>query len=157
MGKTKLNRRIFTIGEELDPVYRGKGKKFLITGLQDDSNLKKIRVIKALEENGGLIAHAARDLECPYKVLRKYIEDNVSVKKALETIKTANVERAERKLRELVEGGHLGAICFTLKCQGRDRGWVENVDVNMPTVPIVFRYVNATPKAVEEKDVKPTK
>lgn len=160
MAKVKLQRRkerrntqdgsidLVILGEEKDPVHRGgRGNKkpFYITCVAGKTLLRESMVIEALESHGGLITHAARSLKCSYKVLRRYIDKNATVQKALDAIKLANVERAERKLRDLVEAGNLGAICFTLKCQGRERGWVENVDVNLPTVPIVFRYTTLTP------------
>lgn len=160
MGKPILLRRnepnsvgkAVILGEEKDPVYRGgRGNKkpFYITGREGKVLLRESAVIEALESHGGLITHAARALKCPYKKLRRYIDNNPSVQKVLDTIKLVNVERAERKLRDLVEAGHLGAICFTLKCQGRERGWVENVDVVLPDKPITFRYVPATPPSAK--------
>lgn len=165
MRKTKLLRRkeqrttengpidLIIIGEEKDPVHRGgRGNKkpFFITGTEGTSLLREKNVIMALEQHGGLITHAARSLKCTYKVLRRYVDKNPSVQKALDAIKLANVERAERKLRDLVEAGNLGAICFTLKCQGRDRGWIENTDINLPTAPIIFRYTTATPQPAKD-------
>jgi len=120
-------------------------KPFFITGKNRGNSLKEWEVIEAFEKHGGLITYAARDLKCSYKVLRKYVDKNVRVQKALDAIKLANVEKAERKLGDLVESGSLGAICFTLKCQGRDRGWVENLDVSFPDKPIIFNYVPAKP------------
>lgn len=144
----RLNRRVKeapTI-EDSDPLFQNKkGKKRHVTLNKRGTDLKKKEVIKVLEEQGGLITHAARILGCSYKVLRRFIDNNSRVQKALATIKLVNVEAAERSLRYLVEAGNLGAICFTLKCQGRDRGWVENTDINLPTVPIVFKYVSAIP------------
>lgn len=166
MKKLKLCRRketkttengpidLLILGEEKDPVHRGgRGNKkpFFITGTEGTTLLREKNVIEALEQHGGLVTHAARSLKCSYRVLRKYLDKNASVQKALDAIKLANVERAERKLRDLVEAGNLGAICFTLKCQGRDRGWIENTDINLPTAPILFKYVPLTTQAAKDK------
>lgn len=130
-----------------DPIYRGNDKTF-ITTKNGKKLVSKKEVIRMLEKHGGLITYAARSLNCSYKVLRKYVDNNPSVQKALDTIKLINVEAAERQLRYLVQARNLGAICFTLKCQGRSRGWVENTDITLPAVPIVFKYEPATPETL---------
>lgn len=135
--------------EDSDPIYKGNEKTF-ITTKNGKKLVSKKEVIKMLEKHGGLITYAARSLNCSYKVLRKYVDKNPSVQKALDTIKLINVEAAERQLRYLVQAKNLGAICFTLKCQGRARGWVENMDINLPAVPIVFKYEPATPETLSK-------
>lgn len=134
----------YLIGEEKDPVYRKHGDKkpfFISSSTKSTVKLSEELVLKALEAHGGLITHAARSLHCSYRKLKRFIGKNPSIEKTLKTYRLINVERAERKLRDLVEAGNLGAICFTLKCQGRDRGWVENLDVTIPDRPITFKYV----------------
>lgn len=51
-------------------------------------------------------------------------------KQATLDVKEGLIDLAEQKLMEKVEEGVMDAIKFFLKCQGKDRGWVERKEIS---------------------------
>lgn len=82
-------------------------------------------VAAALRISGGLVAIAARRLRSTPGLVRRYIQLHASVREVADEARTFLVDSAESKLRAAVQKGAPWAICFTLKCLGKDRGYVE--------------------------------
>jgi transposase-like protein len=87
------------------------------------------QMIKALEESKGLIAPAARALGCSRDTVRSYMKEYAEVALAERDAREATTDVAERKLYQAIENGEAWAICFYLKCQGKQRGYIEKAEI----------------------------
>jgi hypothetical protein len=83
------------------------------------------QMIEALEGSHGLIAPAARYLGCKRDTIRSYIEEYPAVKQAKADAKEATKDLAENRLVDAIEDREAWAICFYLKTQAKDRGYIE--------------------------------
>jgi len=82
--------------------------------------------IAALRASKGRIAEAAEMLGMSYQGLSQRIKKNAKMKDIAEHIREKGLDIAETKLSQAVEKGEAWAVCFYLKCQGKNRGWVES-------------------------------
>jgi hypothetical protein len=137
----KLNRP-----KHEDTVEEKKPKK--ITKMQQ---LSPRKVEEAIVAERGLLSNVAKRLNISYQLLTKFIKENPKVKDALERADDANLDFAESKLRDLIDAKNVTAIIFYLKTKGKKRGYIENAtDLNLPTKPILFKYVPATPEEIKK-------
>jgi len=109
---------------------------------------------EALEKTGGWQTQAAKQLGITVQAVSKRIKGSERLQKKLAEIKGHYLDLAEFKLIEKIKTGDLGAICFYLKCQGKERGYIEKqqIDANMT-------HNNAQKVTVEfvDKDPDPEK
>lgn len=104
--------------------------------------LTEDKVIKALKAKGGRLSDAARGLHVTYGCIYQFIKAHKKCEEALETIQEGFLDLAESKLLTAIRKGAPWAICFYLKCQGKDRGWIERQELTGdPTKPITIRIV----------------
>jgi len=82
----------------------------------------------ALREHRGLAKNAAHALGMARSTLYVRLNRDPVLKETLHEIREEVVDFAESKLFELIEKGHASAIIFYLKCQGKDRGYIERVE-----------------------------
>src|SRR5918998_5068925 len=89
-------------------------------------------MIKALEESKGLIAPAARYLGCSRSTVRSYLEEYTAVGQAKLDQREAVTDMAENALYAAILRGEAWAICFYLKTQAKDRGYIEKAEMSGP-------------------------
>ena len=87
-------------------------------------------IIEALENAGGVMAHAAKQLGISRQSLSKRVKKSPRLQEKVAECKEAKLDIAESELMKLIKKGNLGAICFYLKCIGKDRGYIENPVLN---------------------------
>jgi hypothetical protein len=87
-------------------------------------NSKKV-IIEALRKNGGFVSRAAESLHLTPKAIYKRIETDPEVREAWNDIKEMYLDLAESKVVSAINKGAPWAICFMLKCHGKNRGWIE--------------------------------
>lgn len=92
-------------------------------------NLTVKQYATAIKASGGFLADAARILNVTRSSVTQRVKRNKKLQVILEEAQEENLDLAEAKLIELVKDGNLGAICFYLKCQGKQRGYVERQEV----------------------------
>ena len=101
------------------------------------------QMIKALEESKGLIAPAARALGCSRDTVRSYLEEYTAVAQAKLDQREAVTDMAENALYAAILRGEAWAVCFYLKTQAKDRGYVEKAEVSGPGgKPISIKLVD---------------
>ena len=83
------------------------------------------QMIKAIRDARGLVAVAARKLQIDRQTIYNRMQKSDAVKDAVAEAREFVLDVAEAKLMQAVENGEPYAICFTLKCLGKDRGYVE--------------------------------
>lgn len=88
--------------------------------------LKDSVIIDALTANGGWIAPAAKALGMRRTSLHRRIAASARLRTIVEDLREEHLDLAENKLLRAVQNSQPWAICFFLKCQGKNRGWIEN-------------------------------
>jgi predicted transcriptional regulator len=83
------------------------------------------QIEQALRKANGFQTQAGEILGISQQAISKRIKTSKRLQKVVEELNESNLDVAENELFKLVKGGNLGAICFLLKCKGKDRGYVE--------------------------------
>lgn len=83
------------------------------------------QMIDALNANNGIMAAAARELNCSRRTVARYVKEYSSVAEAYNDQRESLVDRLEFRFLEKVEAGDTRAILFGLRTIGRNRGWSE--------------------------------
>ena len=86
----------------------------------------------ALRKHKGMIARAARALRCTPQTIRNYLKRHPTLAAVVAEERELIVDVAELKLHEAVRRGEPWAVCFTLKCLGKDRGYLERQERTTP-------------------------
>lgn len=88
----------------------------------------KADVMAAIRKRRGKLYLAAADLRITPQTLRNYMRRWPDVRKAVAEAKGKMLDVAESKLLTAIEKGQPWAICFYLKCQAKQRGYVERTE-----------------------------
>lgn len=81
--------------------------------------------LAALKASGGFVSRTAEALGISHQAVYKRMKENPELKAAFEEMKAKYLDLAESKLIQAVNNGASWAVCFYLKCQGKERGWIE--------------------------------
>lgn len=95
----------------------------------NSNRLDPERVKQVLLETRGLVTLAAKTLGCSRSTIYNMLNADESIRETLEEARQLQVDIAESRLFDAVERGESWAITFTLKSQGRDRGYGERVEL----------------------------
>lgn len=104
------------------------------------------RIIEALKECNGLLTLAARKAGVTYRTIKRYADEYPTVAEAYKESKETMLDVAEGKLYQAIGKGESWAICFYLKTQGKQRGYVERQE---------FTGKDGNPLQMVFKDVDP--
>ena len=85
----------------------------------------KESIIKAIERTGGIINNAAAALGCSRQTIYNARDRWPEVAEAIQDERETLKDVVEEKLVEQVMQGNMTAIIFFLKCQAKERGYVE--------------------------------
>lgn len=80
---------------------------------------------KAIREAKGMISHAAVALGVTQQAVSARIARHPSLRQVLAESREAMKDVAEMRLFDRIDAGDAWAVCFYLKTQARDRGYVE--------------------------------
>lgn len=86
-------------------------------------------VEKALQATGGFLSLAAQRLGCNYKTVARRIAASPRLQEALREISDKKLDMAEAALTKAINAGESWAVCFFLKCKGKQRGYVERSEI----------------------------
>jgi hypothetical protein len=89
-------------------------------------------ILEALRASAGLKTVAAKRLRCARSSLYRWIEESPKLKEAMLDIKEELIDLGEGKLLEAVKKGDRESIRFFLRCQARDRGYIESHQITGP-------------------------
>lgn len=90
--------------------------------------LKIKDIIKAVTDSKGMLSAAANKLGVDYSTLWRYSKKYPKVQEAITNQKESVTDMAELKLFKAIREGEAWAICFYLKTQGKNRGYVERIE-----------------------------
>jgi hypothetical protein len=85
----------------------------------------------ALREAMGNVSAAARRLGVSRGGLEQYVKKNPKLIGIIDDARQAMCDNAESSLNRAVISGEAWAVCFTLKTQGKSRGYVERVQTEI--------------------------
>ena len=85
------------------------------------------QVAEAIAEARGFVSTAAKNLGCSRMTIYNYINRYATVKQAKEDAREDMIDFAEAKLFQLIKAENITAIIFYLKCQAKDRGYIDRV------------------------------
>ena len=86
------------------------------------------QVVNAVVQAKGLTTVAARILGCDPNTVRRYQREYASVAAAFQEQRASVTDMAEAALFKAINNGEAWAVCFYLKTQGKDRGYIERVE-----------------------------
>ena len=91
------------------------------------------QIINAITRNRGLVFLAAQSLGCNPATIHHRAQKNPKIRVCIEDERGKILDFAEAKLLEAVKEGEAWAVCFLLKTQGKQRGYVERQEVKAET------------------------
>jgi len=86
------------------------------------------QMTEALAQSKGMVTVAARLLRCDPDTVRNYVKRYPAVEEKIRQEREGFLDVAELALYKAVQGGEAWAVCFALKCLGKERGYVERVE-----------------------------
>lgn len=86
-------------------------------------------MIEAIRKTRGLVTLTASVLGCTPDTVRNYAKRYATVADALREERERMTDIAESALYQKIKDGEGWAVCFYLKTQGKDRGYVERSQV----------------------------
>lgn len=91
---------------------------------------KPEQVAQALKETNGLVYLAAEKLNVNAATIYRYGERHEIVKDAIAHAKGKRLDTAEASLWKAILNGEAWAVCFYLKTQGKERGYIERSEIH---------------------------
>jgi predicted RNA binding protein with dsRBD fold (UPF0201 family) len=82
----------------------------------------------ALRASRGLVTHAARRLGVTDEAMRQRLKRSPTLQQVRAEAREAMIDVAESSLFTQIEAGEAWAVCFFLKTQAKDRGYVERTE-----------------------------
>tara|TARA_R100001443_G_scaffold1056_1_gene4151 strand:+ start:21880 stop:22227 length:348 start_codon:yes stop_codon:yes gene_type:complete len=93
---------------------------------------KKEKLLKALEETQGLIAHACKKAgNISRSTYYRYLKEDPEFAKKVQEIQEAQIDYVEGQLIKNIANGRETSIIFYLKSKAKERGYTEksNLDI----------------------------
>jgi hypothetical protein len=85
-------------------------------------------IAQALETTGGFITAAALALDCSPRTIFRRIAKSAALQDVVWGIRERYLDLAESEHIKQVKAGNYDAVKFHLRCQGKNRGYVETVE-----------------------------
>ena len=90
------------------------------------------QIADALEISGGYVTVAAKKLGVTYQAVSYRIKKNKGLQDIKKSLDEYYLDLSESELIKAVKRGESWAICFHLKCKGKNRGYVERQEISQP-------------------------
>lgn len=104
------------------------------------------QMVEALESSRGLVSVAAKRMRCSPTTIRAYAKKHKSVAEAMRDQRAEVTDMAEAALFKAISNGEAWAVCFYLKTQGKDRGYVERTEQHQSgDITIRVEYADVDP------------
>ena len=102
-----------------------------MTKTKPKTRVKRSDIVAALKACGGGVYLAAAQLSCRPGTIYKRMEKDADLRAIVADIRGEMVDIAESSLKRAVISGDAWAVCFTLKCLAKDRGYIERQEVEL--------------------------
>ncbi len=107
-------------------------------------DIKKQMAVEAYIKSFGIVTKAAKVADIDRSTFYEWLKNDTEFKHAIETAQPEEyqLDFAENALMEMIKAKNTAATIFFLKTKGRNRGYIERLDVNnsfdkMPEVLIL--------------------
>lgn len=90
---------------------------------------KKDAMPELIAKHRGNLSAIARQLKIPRSSLHVQVQADPDLKQLLADERESMIDNAEEGLNSAVDKGEAWAVCFTLKTQGKERGYVEKSQI----------------------------
>ena len=122
--------------------------------MNKSEQLKKERLLKALEKSLGIVSTACESLGISRTTYYKYYNEDKDFKRSVDSIGDIALDYAESQLFELIKEKNVTAIIFYLKTKGKKRGYIEKQEVNHNSNNITGIRLISDRGVVEDKTLK---
>lgn len=121
----------------------------LSTSKKGQTKYKPEVIVEALNQSNGLISLAARRIGCDRATIYNYRKRFPEVAQAITDQREQMTDVAELSLFNQVKNGEAWAVCFYLKTQGKERGYVERQEHTGKDGEPIFKII----KGIDEDGV----
>lgn len=83
---------------------------------------------KAIDGSGGYITEISARLKCDWHTAKDYIT-KLGLEEYLRLEEETRLDKAEKKLDQLIGAGDTTALIFYLKTKGKKRGYIERTEI----------------------------
>jgi len=94
------------------------------------------QIEEALRAFHGLYTLAAAAVGCSPRTITRRVEASETLRRTLAEIVESRLDVAEDRLMVAVGRGESWAVCFYLKCKGKQRGYIERQEVAVSIPPV---------------------
>lgn len=108
-----------------------------------NSTHKKAAMIAALEKTLGIVTSAAKIVGIERSTHYFWMESDEVYRKAVRDLDNVVLDFVESKLHKLVEELNPTAVIFTLKTKGKQRGYIEQNDVNVTGLDEILKRLSS--------------
>ena len=122
--------------------------------MNKSEQLKKERLLKALEKSLGIVSTACESLGISRTTYYKYYNEDKDFKRSVDSIGDIALDYAESQLFELIKEKNVTAIIFYLKTKGKKRGYIEKQEVSHNSNNITGIRLISDCETVEDKNLK---
>lgn len=95
--------------------------------------MRKDKLLKSLEENMGIVTVSCKAAEVPRQTYYDWMNEDEEFAKSVQELKNVTLDFVESKLIAQINNDNMTGIIFYLKCQGRERGYIERQDIDHTT------------------------
>ncbi len=99
---------------------------------------KKKAVLEVLEKTAGNIKMACEQVGIARSRFYEWLKTDEVFKKRYEEVIEGLIDYAESKLLQAIANNNITAIIFFLKTKGRNRGYVEKVEIDTEKVQVII-------------------
>jgi hypothetical protein len=103
-----------------------------------------------VDEKHGNVAAIARALGFSRTAVKNCVNKSPVLKEAIDQARQGMLDNVESSLYHEVLAGNVTAMIFWLKCQGKERGWVERQEIAGADGAPLFTQVVRLPESVSE-------
>jgi len=108
------------------------GKNGLNGSCSKKRELTAQKLIEAIHASHGLLTLAAKRAGIGFTTAKRYVAEFSSVAQAVVDSKEHMLDFAEAKLFQKIDKGDNACLIFYLKCQGKERGYIEHHEFSGP-------------------------
>ena len=107
-----------------------------------NSTHKKAAMLEALTKTLGIVTSAAKIVGIERSTHYFWMESDEAYRKAVKELDNVVLDFVESKLHKLVEELNPTAVIFTLKTKGKQRGYIEQNDVNVAGLDEILKKLS---------------
>lgn len=110
--------------------------------------------VEAIKQCRGLITSVARQLGISVYYVKQVFAKHKTLRQEFDEYREAFLDEVEQSLYAKIQRGDTTAMIFTLKCLGKQRGYVEAVIGSQKKAPVKMKIVPASKKKIEAASKK---